>query len=269
MHQTTITTIPIDLTNWKKEQTQWNHSSSFFIDLHERADRQAQVSHFIAFLKEKNLMPLKGATALDVGCATADYAIGLAEENIKVSAIDLSDGMIKGAKQLADKHKVALDLYIGPWSEETRALQKWDQTFDFTYSFFCPVMYETENIKALSKASKGTCLWGGFSKRRDEIYDMLVETLYGKDEFAWTDKAEGVVEFVKTIGKNVKVYPRILPETETFTLEEALKYFMHRMHDNKEETKAKIKALLLPLVKDGKITNHTEDHILWVTWETC
>ena len=77
---------------------------------------------------------------LDIGCGVCDYALGLAREGYQAIGIDLSDGMIRGAKQLAEAEGLDLSLYIAPWSDETRRELSWDKSFDLAYSIFCPIM---------------------------------------------------------------------------------------------------------------------------------
>ena len=99
----TIQEVSVDFHDWRDEQEAWNNRSKFFVELHSRADRKAQVTDFLAFLKDEHLLPSAGGTALDIGCGVGDYALGLAREGYKTTGIDLSDGMIHGAKQLAYK----------------------------------------------------------------------------------------------------------------------------------------------------------------------
>ena len=123
---------------WRDEQDAWNNRSNYFVEMHNRDDRKAQVTEFLSFLKDENLLPPKGGRTLDIGCGVCDYALGLAREGLKATGIDLSDGMIRGAKQLAESEGLDLSLYIAPWSDEIRRELKWDKTFDLAYSIFCP-----------------------------------------------------------------------------------------------------------------------------------
>ncbi|MDU3695381.1 MAG: class I SAM-dependent methyltransferase, partial [Veillonella parvula] len=39
---------------WRDEQDAWNHRSEYFVEMHNREDRKAQVTDFLAFLKDEN-----------------------------------------------------------------------------------------------------------------------------------------------------------------------------------------------------------------------
>lgn len=266
----TIREVSVDLEDWRDEQDAWNNRSTFFVELHNREDRKAQVTNFISFVKEENLLPLAGASVLDVGCGVCDYALGLAREGYKATGIDLSDGMIRGAKQLADREGLDVSLYIAPWSDETRIKLKWDKIFDFAYSFFCPVMYDVDNIRAMHDTSRNTCLWVAFSERHDEIVDMLSDHFFGRDAFPWHDKMEESLAAIHEMGHNVKVTYKTVPETEVMSLDKAVEYFTMRLHNNgwgtMDAMKEEIRNLIEPLAVNGEITNYTVDKVAWVTW---
>ena len=225
---------------WRDEQDAWNHRSDYFVEMHNREDRKAQVTDFLTFLKDENLLPKEGGHTLDIGCGVCDYALGLAREGYKATGIDLSDGMIRGAKQLAVAEGLDLSLYIAPWSDETRRELKWDNTFDLAYSIFCPIMFDVENIRAMHDASKDKCLWIAFSERSDETVD------------------------------NVKVTYKTVPETEIMSLDKAVNYFTMRLHNNSwgamEDMKEEIRNLIEPLAINGEIHNKTVDKVAWVSW---
>ena len=72
----TIQEVSVDLHDWRDEQASWNNRSKFFVELHNRADRKAQVTDFLSFLKDEHLLPPNGGTALDIGCGVGDYRRG-------------------------------------------------------------------------------------------------------------------------------------------------------------------------------------------------
>ena len=264
-----IQELTVDKT-WRDEQDAWNNRSNYFVEMHNRDDRKAQVTEFLSFLKDENLLPPKDGCTLDIGCGVCDYALGLAREGHKATGIDLSDGMIRGAKQLAESEGLDLSLYIAPWSDETRRELKWDKTFDLTYSIFCPIMFDVENIRAMHESSKDKCLWIAFSERSDETVDMLSEHFFGRDSFPWDGKMKACLDVIHEIGHNVKVIYKTVPETEVMSLDKAVNYFAMRLHNNTwgdiEDMKVEIRNLIEPLAINGEIHNKTVDKVAWVSW---
>ena len=169
----TITTMPVSMEGWQEEQQSWNQTSKFFVNMHKREDRVAQVVDFVARLQELGIHPAEGETALDVGCGTGDYAMGLARNGVKVTGVDLSTGMLEGGKAISEREGLSLDLWLGPWSEEARQALGWDKKFDLVYSIFCPIMSDTANLHTLHRASRKDCLCIMFADRKDEYLDAI------------------------------------------------------------------------------------------------
>lgn len=265
-----IQAVSVPFEAWKDEQDAWNNRSNYFVEMHNREDRRAQVKAFLDFLKAERLLPAPGGRTLDIGCGVCDYALGLAREGYRATGIDLSDGMINGAKQLADEEGLDLSLYIAPWSDETRRKLEWDKAFDLVYSIFCPIMFDVENIRAMHDASRDKCLWVAFSERSDEMVDMLWEHFFGSDAFPWDGKMEECLDAIHNMGHNVKVTYKTVPETEVMDLDKAVEYFTMRLHNNGwgsiDDMKAEIRNLIEPLAMDNKIQNKTVDKVAWVSW---
>jgi len=255
---------------WQEDQAAWNARSSFFVKLHDREDRVQQVEDFLTFTHNEGLLPAPGGSVLDIGCATADYALRLAREGYRATGIDLSDGMINGAREIAEKEKLDIELYVGPWSEETRQQLGWNRQFDFTYTSFCPVMFQEESIIALDRTSRKHCLWIAFKHRTDKIVDMLHNDFFGTDAAMWTKDFDGALSIIERIGDNVKIHFEDVATTEVLDLDEAVDYFSMRIHGtgkSQECVLARIRELLTPLAVDGKVTNESLDTIARVSWQ--
>lgn len=272
MSNVRVTNIHENEVEWRSEQEAWNNRSEFFVELYDKQERAAQVTNFIDFLKKHNLLPVPGGRTLDVGCGVGDYSLGLAKLGYQATGIDLSNGMIAGARKIAEKEDLDLDLYVGPWSETTREELGWERQFDLSYSFFCPVMFDMNNIEALTKTSRNACLFVGFAGRQDTIVDALYEHFYGqKDDFKWQANVDDVIATVKKVGQDVAVEYVNVPEVEFFTEEEALRYFTMRLHSEEWGTEEAMRAEILPLLapyrtEDGRIRNTSEDKVAWVSW---
>lgn len=266
-----INKLDISMTDWQEEQSAWNDRSSFFVTLHDRKDRKQQVVDFLAYVNEKKLLPSDKGTTLDIGCGVGDYSLGLAKEGYQATGIDLSDGMIKGAQQIAEKEHLPLSLYVAPWSEQTRQELGWQKQFDLAYSIFCPVMYDPDNLAALSKTSKSKCLWIAFSNRKDELVDLLTNHFWGPDNFSWQTQLQKGIDAIKSFGHNITITEKVTPEEEVFNLDAAVDYFALRLHNDSwgpmEKMKQEIKEILKNYLIDGKIKNKTEDTVAWVSWD--
>jgi SAM-dependent methyltransferase len=95
------------------------------------------------FKKHSKFMP---KTILDGGCGTGGHAIPLAKRDYKVTGIDLSEEMIKIAKEKASKNKVNVDFNV----MDLRELKLYKR-FDACICMFAVLDYLT-NTKDLLKA---------------------------------------------------------------------------------------------------------------------
>ena len=60
----TIREVSVDLEDWRDEQDAWNNRSTFFVELHNREDRKAQVTNFLSFVKEEIYYHSQGLVSL-------------------------------------------------------------------------------------------------------------------------------------------------------------------------------------------------------------
>lgn len=264
---TKITYLPITK-DLQEDGQSWDNRSNFFINMHTRQDRVDQIKDFVQFVQEHNLAKA-GDHTLDIGCGTGDYAIGLAHMGACPTGIDLSKGMIEGAKQLANKEGLFLSLYQGAWSEATRQSLHWDKTFNLAYSIFCPIMYDIDNLLAMTRASRGRRLLIAFKTRTDKIVDSLSQAFYGHKAFPWNDACANSIQGLKDAGYTPEVITKVIPTEEVLSLNEATKYFSMRIHVNTMSHDAiqdRVRKLLLPQVKNGVITNENVDTVNYIMW---
>lgn len=72
---------------------------------------------------------LKGKRLLDLGCGAGETSVYFAMQGAKVTAVDISEGMIGVAKKLADRHGVKIDAK----TMLAEDLKFEDNTFDFVF----------------------------------------------------------------------------------------------------------------------------------------
>src|SRR5882724_3418518 len=103
------------------------------IDLHEIDPRRS----FEAVTSAENIQilrwmgPLKGKKILDLGCGLGDAAVYFAMQGAKVTAVDISPGMIKVLRRLAAREKVSGR--IKSMRAVGEKLPFKDGSFDFVY----------------------------------------------------------------------------------------------------------------------------------------
>ena len=86
MSNVRVTNIHENEVEWRSEQEAWNNRSEFFVELHDKQERAAQVTNFIDFLKKHNLLPVPGGRTLDVAAVSVTTPWALPNWGIRLRA---------------------------------------------------------------------------------------------------------------------------------------------------------------------------------------
>ncbi|SHK25318.1 class I SAM-dependent methyltransferase [Paramaledivibacter caminithermalis] len=94
----------------------------------------------------KLFKPEKGMKILDIGCGTGNFSIKLAQKGCKVVGIDISQEMLKKARQKAKKKDLDIEFY----EMDVYDLDFQDETFDAIFSM-AAFEFIKEPLKALDE----------------------------------------------------------------------------------------------------------------------
>lgn len=99
----------------------------------------------------KLFKPEKGMRVLDIGCGTGNFSIKLAEKGCKVIGVDISQEMLKIAREKAKKKNLDIEFY----NMDVYNLDFQDQTFDAVFSM-AAFEFIKEPLKALDEIFRVT-----------------------------------------------------------------------------------------------------------------
>lgn len=99
----------------------------------------------------KLFKPEKGMRILDIGCGTGNFSIKLAEKGCKVIGVDISQEMLKIAREKAKKKNLDIEFY----NMDVYNLDFQDQTFDAVFSM-AAFEFIKEPLKALDEIFRVT-----------------------------------------------------------------------------------------------------------------
>ena len=131
---------------------------------------------------------------LDVGCGTGRHAINLATKGYKnITAIDLSPGMIKAAKETAKKKNVQVDFRLGD-ARELPFENEFDAAMCLCEGAFGLLENDTENYKVLRAIHK--------SLKKHGIFILTTLNLFRDAKFdPMTCRVECEMEIIGKDGK--------------------------------------------------------------------
>jgi len=131
---------------------------------------------------------------LDVGCGTGRHAINLATRGYKnITAIDLSPGMIKAARETAKKKNAQVDFQLGD-ARELPFENKFDAALCLCEGAFGLLENDTENYKVLKAVHK--------SLKKHGIFILTTLNLFRDAKFdPMTCRVECEMEIIGKDGK--------------------------------------------------------------------
>jgi 2-polyprenyl-3-methyl-5-hydroxy-6-metoxy-1,4-benzoquinol methylase len=131
---------------------------------------------------------------LDVGCGTGRHAINLATKGYKnITAVDLSPGLIKAAKETAKKKNVQVDFRLGD-ARELPFENEFDAAICLCEGAFGLLENDTENYKILKAVHK--------SLKKHGIFILTTLNLFRDGKFdLMTCRTEMEMEITKKDGQ--------------------------------------------------------------------
>ena len=135
---------------------------------------------------------------LDVGCGTGRHAINLATKGYNnITAIDLSPGMIRAAKETAKGKNVQVDFRLGD-ARELPFENEFDAAICLCEGAFSLLENDTENYKVLKAVHK--------SLKKHGIFILTTLNLFRDDKFdPMTCRVESEQEITGKDGKKKKL----------------------------------------------------------------
>lgn len=113
--------------------------SDYYDLVYRTKDYKSEVEYILQLAhKFSNTKPIK--SILNLGCGTGSHDFILAEKGLKVTGIDLSEGMLRQAKNKAAEKGVEIEFHIG----DVRNVNL-NQKFDLVISLFHVASYQNTN----------------------------------------------------------------------------------------------------------------------------
>jgi ubiquinone/menaquinone biosynthesis C-methylase UbiE len=177
---------------------------------------------------------IKGKKILELGCGAGEASVYFAKKGAEVTAVDISNGMLKVVQKLAKKHNVIVSTIQS--SSDNIDLE--DETFDIVYA--ANMLHHVDILKTLKEVSR-VLRKKGVLASWDPIAHNPIINIYRRMATDVRTKDEHPIK-MEQLNLFSKYFSSI--ETETtwlFTLWIFIKfYFIERVHPNEERYWKKI-----------------------------
>lgn len=126
-----------------KQKDFWNIRARSFPGHREGDTYQAKMMEIM----EKHGVNLNGASVLDLGCGSGAYTIRIAEKAKKVTALDLSEGMLDAVKKSAEERGLTNIEYV---NADWEAYEPGDK-FDLIFASLTPAVKDEASVDKMRK----------------------------------------------------------------------------------------------------------------------
>jgi len=159
----------------EKNMEKWDKISRIYDE--DLIDDETRVNSVMEFLSQKGA--LTGDTvAIDIGCGTGSFAIGLAKRCREAYAFDLSSGMLDVVSRKAGEMGLSNIITVqGDWS----SYDSFDPAITLALASLNPGIDNFDSLDKMNKVSSGWCCFiGGAGGLVDPTWEELRETVLGK-----------------------------------------------------------------------------------------
>ncbi|MBP2134408.1 hypothetical protein J2128_002374 [Methanomicrobium sp. W14] len=164
----------------KKTACFWDKRSGEFAAGMRDAWRGKKTDEILSFLESSGFSP-EGKKVLDIGCGPGTLAIPLAKTGAKVTAVDISSGMLEKLKETVKKESLAIDIAECSWWTADIDSLGFRDGFDLVLASMTPGVKDFDSFKKMMACSKGMCYYSNFLKRGGDPVQNEIFMLTGRE----------------------------------------------------------------------------------------
>ncbi|MEW6378571.1 MAG: class I SAM-dependent methyltransferase [bacterium] len=136
----------------------------------------------LMLLKEKGILR-EGVKILDLGCGTGRFAIPFAQAGARVTAVDVSEGMLGCLKEdIPAEAASRITPLLVDWQSADLDQLGFRSAFDLSFAHMTPAVSDPENFLKFLSTSRQWCVLAAWSgKRRQNTVEEVWQQLTGKE----------------------------------------------------------------------------------------
>lgn len=193
-------------------------------------------NEFLGLLQREGMLNHNGC-ALDIGCGGGKYSLALSPYFQKVIGTDISENMIRGAREKCSEEKIGnVDFLEISWEELNAEKMGWENKFDLVFAHMTPAVNEEATINKLRFVSKDWCAVTKSVYRKSEVAEKINEICGG----VYNDHGEGelnrLIGLLWSEGITPNIFYEHLTWKDTRSKDQTAENYIKRMSIKKDLT---------------------------------
>ena len=256
----------------ESERTKWNRSAVDYQRTFKLGLNEYEAS-LLSFLQENEMLS-PGFRVIDIGCGAGVFGKYFAELGCDVTLTDISDEMIRFAKENMAPYEnwTAFRADFNELELDHEALLG---GFDLATAMFSPAVHDEDSVRKMSSISRGFCFLSRFFDWEQPFRKKLFEAIAyePQEKFFWNMKGEcaKIIEAVSRAGHTPHVKHTDYNWSDTRSIEEEADYLYRNSfsaQENGEELKEKaVKYMVETYGENAEVVDNVNAKVLWIYWK--
>ena len=224
---------------------------------------------------EESGMLFPGARVLDIGCGVGKYGSYLAELGYDVTLTDISENMLRHARENMAKYRTPWAVYCCDFNEVTGEEPVFAKGFDLALSTMSPAIHDAATVRKMSSITRAWCFLARFCSWEQPFRDSLLRQMGLPPRRLFNDlaaDAASMLEAVRESGFTPSVTEVDYNWSDSRTPEEMADY-LYRYYFTEDENWEDLRQQALELCRawagpDGTVEDAINTRVSWIFWKT-
>lgn len=255
--------------SYNMEEKFWDERADEFNekDMEEKENEEFfSILEFIEAGKNK-----KFNTVLDIGCGTGFYSKRFSEISRSVTAVDISESMLKYAEENSGTKYNNVSFVKKAWSELNLDEFGWRKKFDMVFASMTPAIDSYKDLIKMMDCGTNLYFLSGFVEKKDSLKSGLSEVILGcHDDGFYKNKIYSAFNILWNMG----YYPKISYVDSDWTesrpagkcYKKYLLYFERKKSLTKKD-KVSIKEYIEAMSVNGMVEEKVTSKVAWLCWK--
>ena len=258
----------------KNEKQKWDDAALNYQDVFKLGINEYN-ARLLRFWQEKGML-FPGCRVIDIGCGVGKYGTYLASLGCDVTLTDISEKMIRHARENMARFSTPWAAVCCDFNEITGEEEVFARGFDLAISTMSPAIHDLDTVRKMSSMTHGRCFVARFydweQPLRDEL--MMSADITPKSRFERPLKldCEDMLNAVRDAGFTPQVEYVDYNWADKRSIDEMAEY-MYRNYFADESNGAELKSRIHDIITEkygaeGSVNDCVNTKVAWIYWKT-